>query len=160
MRRFVAIEILLLVLSACSSSENIPPSVNVTATSTIHVEPTFTVTPLFTPTPQPIPLPASYGPDQFPQDYNPLTAQRVSDPAALNIPAVLVSISHFPPEARPQAGFSFAPFVYEYFITEGSTRHLAVFYGKFPKPEIPQHGDCEIRKEPFIQSKNILGNRV
>ncbi|HXD10034.1 MAG TPA: SdrD B-like domain-containing protein, partial [Anaerolineales bacterium] len=80
--------------------------------------------------------------------------------ASLKIPAVLVSISHFPPEARPQAGFSFAPFVYEYFITEGSTRHLAVFYGEFPKPEIPQHGDCEIRKEQFIQTKNIIGNRV
>jgi hypothetical protein len=84
----------------------------------------------------------------------------VVDPALLNIPAVLISISHFPPEARPQAGFSFAPFVYEYFITEGSTRHLAVFYGESPAPEIPLHGDCEIRKEPFVQTKNVLGNRV
>ena len=160
MRKFVGIVFILLLLSACSSSQDIPPNVNMTATSTIAVEPTSTATLLFTPTPQLIPLPASYGPDQFPQGYNPLTAQRVSDSAALNIPAVLASISHFPPEARPQAGFSFAPFVYEYFITEGSTRHLAVFYGEFPKPEIPQHGDCEIRKEPFIQTKNILGNRV
>ena len=42
----------------------------------------------------------------------------MSDPSQLNIPAVLVSTSHFPPQARPQAGFSFAPFVYEYFITD------------------------------------------
>jgi acyl-CoA synthetase (AMP-forming)/AMP-acid ligase II len=89
-----------------------------------------------------------------------LSGQRLVDPASLKIPAVLVSISHFPPEARPQAGFSFAPFVYEYFITEGSTRHLAVFYGESPAPEIPLHGDCEIRKEPFVQTKNVLGNRV
>jgi hypothetical protein len=100
------------------------------------------------------------GPDEFPQGYNPLTGQRVADPSLLNIPAVLVSISHFPPVARPQAGFSFAPFVYEYFITEGSTRHLAVFYGEDPAPEIPIHGDCEIRKEPFTQTKLIIGNRV
>jgi hypothetical protein len=73
---------------------------------------------------------------------------------------LLLSISHFPPAARPQAGFSFTPFVYEYYITEGSTRHLAVFYGEFPSPEIPLHGDCEIRKEPITQTKLILGNRV
>src|SRR6185436_6944088 len=41
-----------------------------------------------------------------------------------------------------------------------STRHLAVFYGEFPKPEIPVHGACEIRKEPFIQTTNLVGNRV
>ena len=160
MRKFTISVFLISILVSCSASKNIPPSINATETPTTFVEPTFTPTPLFTPTPQPIPLPASYGPDQFPQDYNPLTGQRVADPASLNIPAVLVSVSHFPPEARPQAGFSFAPFVYEYFITEGATRHLAVFYGESPKPESPLHGGCEIRKEPFVQTQNILGNRV
>jgi hypothetical protein len=111
-------------------------------------------------TPQTIPAPTNLGPDEFPQGYNPLTGQRVVDPSLLNIPAMLVSISHFPPVARPQAGFSFAPFVYEYFITEGSTRHLAVFYGEDPAPEIPIHGDCAIRNEPFTQTSLIIGNRV
>jgi SdrD B-like protein/DUF3048 family protein len=161
MRRFAIIVFLISILVACSSSQSAVPTIedatNVPAT---RVEPTLTSTPLFTPTPQPFPIPTSYGPDQFPADYNPLTAQRVADPALFKIPAVLVSISHFPPEARPQAGFSFAPFVYEYFITEGSTRHLAVFYGEVPEPEIPLHGECQIRTAPFMQTKSILGNRV
>ncbi len=160
MRKFTMSVFLIFILISCTPSKNTPPTINATETPTTFVEPTFTPTPLFTPTPQSIPLPTSYGPDQFPQGYNPLTAQRVADPASLNIPAVLVSVSHFPPEARPQAGFSFAPFVYEYFITEGATRHLAVFYGESPKPEIPLHGGCEIRNEPFVQTQNILGNRV
>lgn len=160
MHRSICTLFLISILVACSGSKNDLPSVNTTEAPTIFDEPTFTPIPLFTPTPQLLPLPASYGPDQFPQDYNPLTAQLVADPSLLNIPAVLVSISHFPPEARPQAGFSFAPFVYEYFITEGSTRHLAVFYGEFPKPETPLYGECQIRKEPFIQTKSMIGNRV
>src|SRR5260221_9221659 len=160
MRKFTMSVFLIFILISCTPSKNTPPTINATETPTTFVEPTFTPTPLFTPTPQSIPLPTSCGPHQFPKDYNPLTAQRTADPASLNIQAVLVSVSHFPPEARPQAGFSFAPFVYEYFITEGATRHLAVFYGESPKPEIPLHGDCEIRQEPFVQTQNILGNRV
>jgi hypothetical protein len=62
--------------------------------------------------------------------------------------------------ARPQAGFSFAPFVYEYFITEGATRHLAVFYGQFPEPEVPVEGNCKIRTEPFTQTGIVIGHRV
>lgn len=73
---------------------------------------------------------------------------------------MLLSISHFPPAARPQAGLSFAPWVFEFYITEGATRFLGVFYGEFPKPEIPIVGNCETRREPFVQRSAILGNRV
>ena len=158
--KFITSVFLISILVACSGSNDIQQVEQATEAPTITSEPAFTPSPLFTPTPQPPPVPAIYGPDQFPPDFNPLTAQRVANPALLNIPAVLISISHFPPEARPQAGFSFAPFVYEYFITEGSTRHLAVFYGESPAPEIPLRGDCESRKEPLVQTKNVLGNRV
>ena len=160
MCKFVFIVALILMLGACSSSQDIQPSLQAKTEVPVVVSSTATPTPSYTATPQPLPVSASYGPDQFPADYNPLSAQPVVDPSTLNIPAVLVSVSHFPPEARPQAGFSFAPFVYEYFITEGSTRHLAVFYGDFPKPEIPLHGDCAMRTEPFTQTKYVLGNRV
>jgi hypothetical protein len=112
------------------------------------------------PGPQPLPTPVTYGPDEFPEGFNPLTGQRVSDPALLDYPALLLSISHFPPVARPQAGFFFTPFVYEYYITEGATRHLAVIYGEFPAPETPLHGDCQIRGEPVVRTYSILGNRV
>ena len=107
-------------------------------------------TPSFTPTP----------PIEYPSGINPLTGQPAANPSLLKIPAALISISHFPATARPQAGLSFAPFVYEYYITEGTTRFLAVFYGEFPAPELPVTGDCPVRGEPFVQTGTLLGNRV
>ncbi|MGE5248669.1 MAG: SdrD B-like domain-containing protein [Bacteroidota bacterium] len=107
--------------------------------------------------------PPVLGPDAggFPPGYNPLTGQPVSDPASLKLPAMLVSISNFPATARPQAGLSFAPYVFEFSITEGATRFLTVFYGDFPRPEVPFTGSCAVRMEPFQQtSPVILGNRV
>src|SRR5512142_958121 len=93
-------------------------------------------------------------------DVNPLTGERVTDPSLLKIPALLVSISHFPATARPQAGLSFAPFVYEFYITEGATRFLAVFHGEWPHPELPVTGGCETRTGPFVQSAAMVGNRA
>lgn len=91
---------------------------------------------------------------------NPLTGLPVADPSLLQIPAALVSISHFPVEARPQAGLSFAPYVFEIYITEGATRFLTTFYGEIPAPEIPITGNCEVRREIFTQTATILGNQV
>lgn len=91
---------------------------------------------------------------------NPLTGQPAVDPALLKIPAVLISITHFPAIARPQSGLSFAPFVYEFYITEGATRFLAVFYGQYPTVEWPVAGGCETRTAPFVQNGTLLGNRV
>lgn len=92
--------------------------------------------------------------------YNPLTGLPVEDPSLLQFPALLVSISHFPVEARPQAGLSFAPYVFEIYITEGATRFLTTFYGEFPVPEVPIVGNCEVRREPFRQINLIFGSRV
>ena len=91
---------------------------------------------------------------------NPLTGLEVADPSLLKIPVVLVSISHFPATARPQAGLSFSPFVYEFYITEGATRFLAVFYGEWPVSEIPMRGGCEPRIGPFSRMEVLLGNRA
>jgi len=91
---------------------------------------------------------------------NPLTGQPVADASLLELPALLVSISHFPVTARPQAGLSFAPYVFEIYITEGATRFLTTFHGEFPAPESPLPGGCEIRREIFTQTDLILGNRV
>jgi hypothetical protein len=52
------------------------------------------------------------------------------------------------------------PFVYEYYITEGSTRHVGVVYGEFPEPEIPLYGDCDVRATPMTVTEIILGNLV
>jgi len=91
---------------------------------------------------------------------NPLTGLEVPDLSLLKMPALLISISHFPATARPQAGLSFAPFVYEFYITEGATRFLAVFHGEWPAPEIAVNGGCQARVGPFEQSATLLGNRV
>ncbi|MEP0805727.1 MAG: DUF3048 C-terminal domain-containing protein, partial [Chloroflexota bacterium] len=99
-------------------------------------------------------------PSAAPRTLNPLTGLNVADPSLLELPAVLVSISTFPVTARPQAGPSFAPFVFEIYITEGTTRYLTAFYGEFPAPETPLTGSCPVRREPFTQTSLVLGNRV
>ena len=73
------------------------------------------------------------GPDTFPVGYNPLTGLPVSNPDNLLVPPALVSITNFPVSARPQAGLSYSPFVFEIYIGEGMTRYLAMFYGDFPE---------------------------
>ena len=159
--------ILFILLASCRTSPSQPQSTKTKLVETNN--PTATVVPYATSTenppsntstPQVFPTPLILGPDEFPEGYNPLTGQPVSDPARLEYPAILLSVSHFPPEARPQAGFSFMPFVYEYYITEGSTRHVGVVYGEFPEPEIPLVGNCEVRTEPMTQTGMILGNLV
>ena len=111
---------------------------------------------------QPLSKSLSYGPnaEDFPEGINPLTGQPVPDPAQLKEPALLISIPHFPSVARPQAGISFAPWVFEFLIAEGTTRFLATFYGEMPYQETPILGDCEMRIEPFVQTDLVLGNFI
>lgn len=150
-------------LTSCLSRTVEIPTVDVeqaTVTSTSTPLPTFTSTSV--PTSQPTLPPVLLGPDEddFPPDYNPLTGQPAADPSLLKLPALLVSISNFPATARPQAGLSFAPMVFQFSITEGADRFLAVYYGGFPSPENPVTGDCEVRQGVFEQSDTLLGNRV
>ena len=113
-----------------------------------------------TETPTPIQPLQTSTPTAFPSSINPLTGLPVRDPSLLDLPTMLVSISTFPVTARPQAGLSFAPYVFEIYITEGTTRYLTTFYGEFPAPEAPIIGNCDIRNEPFEQTDLIIGNRV
>lgn len=143
-RFFIALILLLLVLVSCGGngdSEN-PIATEITAPPTAAPIPTPTATPLVAPS------------------QNPLTGLEVADLSTLDLPALLVSVSHFPVNARPQAGLSFAPWVFEIYITEGATRFLAVFHGEFPEPENTVNGDCPVRSEPLPQTANLLGNRV
>lgn len=161
MRRFFLLSSFLILISACQPATPLPTATPTnTATITPGPSPTATVTP--SPTPQPTATPLTLGPlkENFPAGVNPLSGLAVQDPSLLDIPALLISISHFPATARPQAGLSFAPIVYEFSITEGATRHLAVFYGQMPEPEIPLTGDCDVRAEPVTRTGLLLGNRV
>lgn len=73
------------------------------------------------------------------QDLNPLTGLPATDATLLSLPPALVSVSNFPVTARPQAGLSFSPYVFEMYIGEGMTRFLAMFYGNYPVKAISQN---------------------
>jgi hypothetical protein len=151
---------LVLVIASCSAPQPIKPTVTATIIPTNTT--TVVVTPSLTSTPQPRLSPITYGPEaeDFPPNINPLTGKEVSDPSLLKFPAVLVSISNMPVTARPQAGPGFAPWVYELYIGEGTTRFLNVFYGDFPRAMPNVNGGCEVRKEIIHPGGGWIGNRV
>ena len=64
---------------------------------------------------------------------NPLTGLPVNNPENLLLPPALVSVTNFPPTARPQAGLTTSPIVFEIYIGDGMTRYLAIFYGEYPE---------------------------
>jgi hypothetical protein len=72
---------------------------------------------------------AGYGPDSFPDDINPLTGLR-ADPALLDRRPMLIKVSNLPRQVRPQSGLARADIVYEYYTEEGTTRFIAIYYGK------------------------------
>ena len=72
---------------------------------------------------------------------NPLTGLPVQNPANLLLPPALVSVTNFPPTARPQAGLSTSPIVFELYIGDGMTRYLALFYGDYPQATLPGGSD-------------------
>jgi hypothetical protein len=117
-----------------------PPVVELTVTATpaatATVANTFTPRPTITIPPQ---APTDVGPDlaDFPDGISPLTGLPACDPSLLEFPAVLVSISHFPAEGRPESGLSFSSMVFEMYIGTGATRFLAVFYGDCPNATAP-----------------------
>lgn len=65
------------------------------------------------------------------EGYNPLTGLPEGDPSVLFQKPLMVSVSNFPPSARPQSGLSMAAQVWESYIGEGATRFLAIFYGDY-----------------------------
>jgi len=158
----VALLILSFIATACAATSTSTPAPTINETQPPASTPTDlpTATASIPPTPQPFATPLRLGPDDFPADYNPLTGQPVLDKTALDLPALLVSVSNFPVTARPQSGLSFANYVFEIYITEGATRFLSVFYGDFPQPEVPFTGGCEVRMEPFRADETYFGNRV
>jgi hypothetical protein len=151
-RRFPILWIILIAFLSGNCTPNVPIATNSPTTPAINeTEPTKPATAaslqIVEPTPQI-------------QTINPLTGLPVEDPSLLRLPALLVSISHFPVNARPQAGLSFAPYVFEIYITEGATRFLTAFYGEFPAAEVPIVGNCDVRRAPFTQTNLILGSQV
>jgi hypothetical protein len=65
-----------------------------------------------------------------------------------------------PVTARPQAGPGFAPWVFEIFIGEGTTRFMGVFYGDALRNVPNVKGGCNVREEIIRPKDNWIGNRV
>lgn len=107
-------------------------------------QPTTTLTP----TPSRTPTPIAVGPTAFPPGINPLTGLAVKEPAMLELPPALVSISNSPLSARPQTGLSYSSLVYEMYIGVGVSRFLAVFYGEYP-PETAGENAEAVRIGPI-----------
>lgn len=148
--------ILIFVLSACGNeaetvSTNTPPPVENTSTTAPTIAPTVTQTSLPAPvtintevpptdamvdatttaeTPSPTSteqIPGMIGPDNFPDNVNPLTGLVVADPEVLQHRPIAVKISNIA-RVRPQSGINNADLVFEH-MTEGTiTRFTAVFY--------------------------------
>jgi hypothetical protein len=96
------------------------------------------------------------GPDSFPPDVNPLTGLVVPDPSQLQVAPVLVSITDSPLTARPQAGLSFSSFVYEFYLGEGATRFMSVFYGNPPTQMVDGKLESDSVKVGPIRSGRML----
>jgi len=82
-----------------------------------------------TPTLSPTPLPG-IGPENFPENVNPLTGKEVADPENLNRRPVGVKLNNYPRDDRPQWGLSLADIVYEYYHNNDLPRFHAIFYGQ------------------------------
>jgi hypothetical protein len=127
MRRTILITLLSLTL-ACQPvpQPDLPP------TATPYPLPSATAAPTQMgayPTPTPGYPEEGFGPENFPVDINPLTGLS-ADPANLDRRPMLIKVSNLPREVRPQSGLSRADIVFEYYTEEGTTRFIAIYYGK------------------------------
>jgi hypothetical protein len=162
MARYVILIVPICLLSACTSAPVVESTPESSPTFLISPSATESPQPSLTSTPQPRLSPVTYGPEleNFPPGINPLTGQEVQDPSLLDLPAVLVSISNMPITARPQAGPSFASWVYELYIGEGTTRFVGVFYGDIPRIIPNVLAGCKLREGIVRPESDWIGNRV
>lgn len=115
------------------SAEDTGQAVSPQATPSMSPVRPATVAPSPTPgiTPSRSPAPPVIGPSLYPAGVNPLTGLPVDDLDSLRLAPILVSVTNFPPSARPQAGLSVAAHIWETSIGQGMTRFLAVYYGDY-----------------------------
>lgn len=122
-------------LAACQSEPAPTPTPTATSGGPISqdVAATDTDTPTPTDVPTATPLPI-YGPDDYPENVNPLTGLEVDDTSVLERPPILVKVSNQSNQVRPQSGLSYADHVWMYQM-EGwaQTRFTAVYYSQAPE---------------------------
>lgn len=154
-RQLIALAILLvLTISACQGLSVVPaavpamvlsPAASATPGPSKTHWPTFAaVTALPSATAPPLPTlaasrtplatstatPVVIGVSALAPDINPLTGQKVANPALLDRRPVMIKVSNFPRTGRPHAGLSAADLIYEYTIGEYENRFMALYYGQ------------------------------
>ncbi len=118
------------ILAACGiqSVPVYPPTALPLPSATATLLPTET--PTLTPTATQSYPSEGLGPTGFPADVDPLTGLAVANPGLLNRRPLAIKVSNLPRSVRPQWGLSLADIVFEYYTEEGTTRFIALFYGK------------------------------
>lgn len=110
---------------------SVPTSRPPTATAAeFEMRPTSTKIPSATPVALEQSLGFGYGPKDFPPGMNPLTGLILEDPRLLERRPMAIKITNFPRSVRPQWGLTKADHVYEYFLEDGLTRFVGIFYGQ------------------------------
>lgn len=110
-------------LPSTTTTSNVAPP-TITSQPTAALPPTATLAPT--------PIPGMIGPDHFPEDVNPLTGQRLVDPANLDRRPLAVKVANTA-RVRPQAGLNQADLVFEHYSEGGITRFTAIFYTNTPR---------------------------
>ena len=134
---------LAMVLSACDAPPApiapSAPTADPIATQRPIVKPTVTpiasptLAPTATPATSPTPTPDARIMTTFAADVDPLTGEKVTDPAVLNRRPLAIKIGDsIEVGVRPQAGASFADWVIEHESEGGIPRWTAVFYSQTP----------------------------
>ena len=65
----------------------------------------------------------------LPGPLNPLTGLPAADASLLNRRPMAIKVANYPRYIRPQSGLTLADQVFEYYIEDGLTRFIAIFYG-------------------------------
>lgn len=141
---------LILIISACqpTATGELSPAQETAIAGTVtavfsELERTPSPTPTSTPTEEPseptstqVPtntataVPVVIGPNDYPENVNPLTGLEVEDPTFLNRRPVIMKVSNHQINYRPHWGLSSADMVFEYYIGWGANRFAALFYGQ------------------------------
>jgi hypothetical protein len=125
MMRSIAFLFTIVVLAACSHPAAVPARPHETET------PTAAASPEPAPTHPPAAATATKPPEASSTPaINPLTGLPLENPARLDQQPILIKVSNFPRNNRPQWGLSFADIVYEHYAEGGLTRFSALFFGR------------------------------
>ncbi len=126
-----------LLLGACSNAAEPPTNAPASLTPRPIVKPTDRSPniPIVTPSPTipPTPTPDARLVDLTAPDVNPITGEKVTDPSVLNRRPLAIKIGDsIESGVRPQAGASFADWVFEHETEGGIPRWTAIFYTNTP----------------------------